>query len=97
VFPVHGVGGILGTFLAGILVSQNLGVFSGNGYAEGMTMGSQLVVQVIGIVATGAYTAVVTIILLKVVSALTSGLRVTADEEQMGLDISDHDEKGYSM
>ena len=97
VFPVHGVGGILGTFLAGILVSQNLGVFSGNGYAEGMTMGSQLVVQVIGIVATGVYTAVVTIILLKVVSALTSGLRVTADEEQMGLDISDHDEKGYSM
>jgi Amt family ammonium transporter len=54
-------------------------------------------VQVIGIVATGAYTAVVTIILLKVVSALTSGLRVSADEEQMGLDISDHDEKGYSM
>lgn len=97
VFPVHGVGGILGTFMAGILVSQNLGVFSGNGYAEGMSMGSQLGVQVIGILATGAYTAVVTIILLKVVSALTSGLRVTADEEQMGLDISDHDEKGYSM
>jgi Amt family ammonium transporter len=97
VFPVHGVGGILGTFMAGILVSQNLGVFSGNGYAEGMSMGSQLGVQVVGILATGAYTAVVTIILLKVVSALTSGLRVTADEEQMGLDISDHDEKGYSM
>ena len=97
VFPVHGVGGILGTFMAGILVSQNLGVFSGNGYAEGMSMGSQLGVQVVGILATGAYTAVVTIILLKVVSALTSGLRVSADEEQMGLDISDHDEKGYSM
>lgn len=97
VFPVHGVGGILGTFMAGILVSQNLGVFSGNGYAEGMSMGSQLGVQVIGILATGGYTAVVTIILLKVVSALTSGLRVSADEEQMGLDISDHDEKGYSM
>jgi len=97
VFPVHGVGGILGTLMAGILISQNLGVFSGNGYAEGMTMGSQLGVQIIGILATGIYTAVVTIILLKVVSALTSGLRVTADEEQVGLDISDHDEKGYSM
>ena len=97
VFPVHGVGGILGTFMAGILVSQNLGVFSGNGYADGMAMGSQLGVQVIGILATGAYTAVVTIILLKVVAALTSGLRVSADEEQVGLDISDHDEKGYSM
>ncbi len=97
VFPVHGVGGILGTFMAGILVSQNLGVFSGNGYAEGMNMGSQLGVQVIGILATGAYTAVVTIILLKAVALMTSGLRVSGDEEQMGLDISDHDEKGYSM
>jgi len=97
VFPVHGVGGILGTFMAGILISQNLGVFSGNGYAEGMSMGSQLGVQLIGILSTGVYTAVVTIILLKVVSALTSGLRVSADEEQVGLDISDHDEKGYSM
>jgi Amt family ammonium transporter len=97
VFPVHGVGGILGTFMAGILVSQNLGVFSGNGYAEGMSMGSQLGVQVIGILATGAYTAVVTIILLKLVGLMTSGLRVSGDEEQMGLDISDHDEKGYSM
>ena len=41
-FPVHGVGGIVGTFLAGILVSNNLGVFSGNGLAEGMTMGRRL-------------------------------------------------------
>ncbi|MDO8270561.1 MAG: ammonium transporter, partial [Gammaproteobacteria bacterium] len=64
VFPVHGVGGILGTLMAGIFVSQELGVFSGNGYAEGMTMGSQLGVQVIGILATGAYTAVVTYILI---------------------------------
>ncbi|MES3007585.1 MAG: ammonium transporter [Pseudomonadota bacterium] len=97
VFPVHGVGGILGTLMAGIFVSQELGVFSGNGYAEGMTMGSQLGVQIIGILATGAYTAVVTYLLIKLVSMLTSGIRVTDDEEQVGLDISDHDEKGYSM
>lgn len=97
VFPVHGVGGILGTLLAGIFVSQELGVFSGNGYAEGMNMASQLGVQVIGILATGAYTAVVTIILFKLVAMMTSGVRVSEDEEQMGLDISDHDEKGYSM
>ena len=97
VFPVHGVGGMLGTFLAGILVSQNLGVFSGNGYAEGMAMGSQTVVQITGILATGIYTGVVTIIILKVVGALTSGIRVTDEEEQMGCDITDHDEKGYSM
>lgn len=95
VFPVHGVGGILGTLLAAVFVSQELGVFSGNGYAEGMAMGSQLYVQVIGILATGAYTAVVTVILFKLVGIFTKGVRVTEDEEQIGLDISDHDEKGY--
>lgn len=97
VFPVHGVGGMLGTFLAGILVSQNLGVFSGNGYADGMTMGSQTLVQVTGILATGIYTAVLTFVILKIVGALTSGIRVSDEEEQVGCDISDHDEKGYSM
>lgn len=96
VFPVHGVGGILGTLLAGVFVSQELGVFSGNGYAEGMNMASQLGVQVIGILATGAYTAVVTVILFKLVGVLTSGVRVSEEEEQIGLDISDHDEKGYT-
>lgn len=97
VFPVHGVGGMLGTFLAGILVSQNLGVFSGNGYADGMTMGSQLGVQITGILATAIYTAVLTFIILKVVGAVTSGIRISDEEEQMGCDITDHDEKGYSM
>lgn len=97
VFPVHGVGGIVGTFLAGILISSNLGVFSGNGYADGMTMASQSMVQITGILATGIYTAIVTFILLKVVSVVTSGIRVSADEEQIGLDITGHDEKGYSM
>jgi len=97
VFPVHGVGGIVGTLLAGILVSANLGIFSGNGYAEGMAMGSQVGVQVIGVLATGIYTPVITLILLRVVATLTGGIRVTAEEEQVGLDITDHDEKGYSM
>lgn len=97
VFPVHGVGGILGTLLAAVFVSQELGVFSGNGYAEGMAMGSQLYVQVIGILATGAYTAVITVVLFKVVGVFTKGVRVSEDEEQVGLDISDHDEKGYSI
>lgn len=97
VFPVHGVGGIVGTLLAGILVSGNLGLFSGNGFAEGMTMGSQVSVQLLGILATGLYTAVLTYIILKVVGVITSGLRVDAEQEQQGLDISDHDEKGYSM
>ena len=97
VFPVHGVGGMVGTFLAGILVSANLGIFSGNGLAEGMTIGSQTGVQVVGILATGIYTAIATFILVKVVGAITSGIRVTDEQEQMGCDITDHDEKGYSM
>ena len=97
VFPVHGVGGILGTLLAAVFVSQELGVFSGNGYAEGMALGSQLGVQALGILATGVYTAVVTIVLMKVVGILTNGNRVTQEQEQTGLDIADHDEKGYSM
>jgi Amt family ammonium transporter len=97
VFPVHGVGGIVGTLLAGILVSGNLGIFSGNGLAEGMTMGSQLVVQLIGVLSVAAYTGILTFLLLKLVGAVTSGIRVTQEEEQMGLDITDHDEKGYSM
>ena len=97
VFPVHGVGGIVGTFLAGILVSADLGIFSGNGLAEGATIGSQVGVQVTGIIATGVYTAILTVVLLKLVAALTGGLRVDEEQEQQGLDISDHDEKGYSM
>lgn len=97
VFPVHGVGGIVGTFLAGILASSDLGLFSGNGLAEGVTIGSQVMVQIVGIVSVAAYTAVLTLILLKIVGAITSGIRVTQEEEQMGLDIIDHDEKGYSM
>ncbi len=97
VFPVHGVGGIVGTFLAGVLVSSELGIFSGNGLAEGTTIGSQVGVQITGILATGIYTAILTFCLLKLVAVITGGLRVTNEEEQQGLDIADHDEKGYAM
>lgn len=97
VFPVHGVGGIVGTFLAGILVSGELGIFSGSGLAEGMTIGSQVMVQIIGILSVAVYTGILTFVLLKIVGAVTSGIRVTQEEEQMGLDITDHDERGYSL
>jgi len=97
VFPVHGVGGIVGTLLAGIFVSGGLGVFSGNGLADGMTIASQLGVQVFGIVIVALFTLVVTAGLLRIVSAVTGGIRVSEEEEQIGLDIVDHDEKGYSM
>lgn len=97
VFPVHGVGGILGTFLAGIFASTQLGVFSGQGFADGIeTMAQQVGVQLIGIASTFIYTAIVTYILLKVVGMIT-GLRVTPDEEAQGLDIVDHEERGYDL
>lgn len=96
VFPVHGVGGMLGTFLAGIFSSTELGLFSGQGFADGIdSMGQQVGVQVIGIGATVAFTATVTFVILKVVGIVMGGLRVGADEETQGLDISDHEERGY--
>lgn len=96
VFPVHGVGGILGTLMAGIFASDQLGLFSGQGYAEGVTMSDQVQVQLIGIVATIAYTALVSFVLLKVVQAIT-GLRVSPEEETEGLDIVGHNESGYDI
>ncbi|MFT7111092.1 MAG: Amt family ammonium transporter [Psychrobacter glaciei] len=96
VFPVHGVGGILGTLLAGVFASNELGIFSGQGLAEGMTIASQLKIQLIGVVATFTYTAVATYIILKIVDLIT-GLRVSAEEEQQGLDIAAHEERGYDL
>ena len=93
VFPVHGVGGILGTMLAGIFVSAGLG---GVGFAEGMNMGSQLGVQLTGVIVTILFTGVATFVILKVVDALL-GLRVTDEEETEGLDINQHDERGYIL
>ena len=96
VFPVHGVGGVIGTLMAAVFASDELGIFSGQGLAEGMTIMSQLNVQAIGVVATFTYTAVATYIILKVVNMIT-GLRVSAEEEQQGLDLISHDEKGYDL
>ncbi len=96
VFPVHGVGGILGTLLAGIFASDALGVFSGQGFNEGMNMASQVQVQIVGIVATFVYTGIVTFVLLKLVDAML-GLRVDEENETMGLDLAEHDERGYDL
>jgi Amt family ammonium transporter len=96
VFPVHGVGGILGTLLAGIFASASLGIFSGQGYVEGVTMSGQLVTQLLGIAATLIYSAMCTLIILKIVNAVT-GFRVTVEEETTGLDIVLHDERGYDL
>ncbi|WOH39561.1 ammonium transporter [Thalassotalea fonticola] len=98
VFPVHGVGGILGTFLAGIFSATTLGAFSGYGFADGIsTMGEQVMVQLTGIGATFVYTAIVTYVLLKLVGMMTGGLRVSEEQEEQGLDQVEHDESGYSL
>lgn len=96
VFPVHGVGGMLGTLLAGIFASDALGVFSGQGYNEGMDMLSQVSVQVTGIIATATYTAVITYILLELVDKMLV-LRVDDESEVRGLDLVEHDERGYDL
>ncbi len=96
VFPVHGVGGMLGTLFAGIFASDQLGMFSGQGYSEGMTMSSQVLVQLTGISATFVYTAVVSWILLKLVDNLL-GLRVDEEEETSGLDVLEYSERGYDI
>ena len=91
VFPVHGVGGVLGTLCAGLFV----GTLGGVGLADGMTTGGQVWVQFIGVAATFGYCAVATWIILKIIDVVV-GLRVTEDEETQGLDIVLHDETGYN-
>ena len=93
VFPVHGVGGILGTLLAGIFVSADLG---GVGYREGVTMVEQVGVQLLGIVVIIAWCAILTYLILKILDVVT-GLRVNAEDETEGLDLSDHGERAYTL
>ena len=97
VFPVHGVGGMLGLFMAGIFCSPALGIFSGNGFSDGVTtIGGQLGIQLTGIAATFVYTAIVSWVLLRVVDAIVS-VRVDQEDETAGLDIVLHDERGYDL
>lgn len=93
VFPVHGVGGILGTLMAGVFAAESLG---GAGYAEGVSMAQQVGVQAIGVVATLVWCGVLSFVLLKLVGMLV-GLRVTNEYETQGLDLSEHDERGYIL
>ena len=91
VFPVHGVGGILGTIFAGVFVAEQ---FGGIGYAQGVTMSSQLIVQLYGVLATTFWCGIMTLVLLLLTKKLV-GLRITEDQENVGLDVSEHDERGY--
>lgn len=92
VFPVHGIGGMLGTMSAGLFVVVGLG---GAGLAEGVTVTEQLGVQLVGVLATASWAAIATFVILKLVS-LVVALRVEAEQETEGLDLVSHEEKGYN-
>jgi len=93
VFAVHGVGGITGTILAAVFAMEGLG---GPGLAEGVSVGGQLGVQITGVVAVVAWSAIATWVIVKVTGMLT-GLRVTDDQITEGLDLAQHGERGYSL
>ncbi len=93
VFPVHGVGGIIGTTLTGVFAAASLG---GVGLADGVTIGDQVIIQLIGVGATILWCASVSFVILKIIQAVL-GLRVDADEEIQGLDVVLHEETGYNM
>jgi Amt family ammonium transporter len=95
VFPVHGVGGMIGTTLTGVFAATALG---GVGYPGGaaVTLGSQVVTQLIGVGVTVLWCGVLTFVILKLVDLLT-GLRASVEEETEGLDTVLHNEKGYNL
>ncbi len=93
VFGVHAVGGIIGAILTGVCADAALG---GVGLADGVTMAGQVLTQAKGVLVTVVYTAVMSVILLLIVKAIT-GLRVSEEQEVEGLDMALHDERGYSL
>jgi Amt family ammonium transporter len=92
VFPVHGVGGFTGLLLTAVF-SATVG---GLGLSDGQTIGGQLGVQLIGALATAIWCAVATFVILKAINVAIP-LRVSGDDENQGLDISQHDERGYNL
>lgn len=92
VFAVHGVGGILGTLLVAVFASRSLG---GIGYAAGQTMVGQLLVQVIGVAATLAWSAAGTLVIVVLLRKM-SGLRADQQALEEGLDLSHHGERAFT-
>ncbi len=93
VFGVHAVGGIVGAILTGVFADASLG---GAGLAEGMTISSQVMIQIKGVLATIIFSGVGSFVILKIVDMLI-GLRVSEEAETEGLDLSQHDERGYNL
>ena len=94
VFGVHAVGGIIGALLTGVFCATSLGGVGFGG--DNTSIPGQVSVQFIGIAATLIYSGVLCFVILKVVDVMV-GLRVTEDEETEGLDITQHDERGYNL
>ena len=93
VFGVHGIGGLLGTILAGVFVAKSLG---GVGLADGMTMGSQVGVQLAAAGITAVYSIAASVVILLVLRVIV-GLRVSDEVETRGLDLGEHGERGYIL
>jgi len=91
VFGVHAIGGIVGALLTGIFAAATLG-----GSKVDLDIGAQLLIQLEGVVVTIVWCGVVTFIILKVLDVII-GLRVSEEQESEGLDLSQHDEKGYNF
>ena len=96
VFPVHGVGGMLGIILLSFVGTPGGFLGSGaSGIAEGGPM-VQLVIQLKGILVIGLWTAVVSWVILKLVGLVTD-LRVSEESENEGLDVTEHEERSYDL
>ncbi|GAA0470235.1 ammonium transporter [Parasphingorhabdus litoris] len=93
VFAVHGVGGILGSLLLALFISES---FGGTGYAEGMAFGSQFVAQLIGVGVVAIWSAIATAILGYGISFILP-MRVNEDDERDGLDIASHGERAWDL
>ncbi|MFI8418673.1 ammonium transporter AmtB [Serratia sp. NPDC078593] len=93
VFGVHGVCGIVGCLLTGVFTSSSLG---GTGYAEGVTMGHQVWIQLLSVVMTLVWSGVVAFIAFKIAGAIV-GLRVPEEQEREGLDVNSHGESAYNQ
>jgi Amt family ammonium transporter len=91
VFGVHGVGGFIGTIMAGIFGAAVLG-----GNQEGLNIGSQVGVQLTAALITAAWAGVASFGLLKITDALV-GLRISEEDESTGLDLALHEERGYNL
>jgi Amt family ammonium transporter len=91
VFAVHGVGGVLGSLLVAYLALPS---FGGLGLAEGVTPGSQFMVQLSSVAITVLWTGIASYVILKIIGAVI-GLRVDQQDEIEGLDLSQHGERGY--